>query len=40
MGDWLVTQFTVLGMIAMQNWMLLALAIIAVGIAVSWWLHR
>jgi hypothetical protein len=38
-GDWLVRGSTVFGVPA-QNWMLIALAIIAVGITVSWWLNR
>jgi hypothetical protein len=39
MGEWLVRHFTVVG-IQGQNWMLIALAIIAVGIVVSWWIDR
>jgi hypothetical protein len=39
MGDWLVGQFTVFG-ITGQNWMLIALAIIVVSIAISWWSHQ
>jgi hypothetical protein len=40
MSDYLVKQFTLLGMIPMQNWMLLALAIFAAGIAAGWWSNR
>jgi len=39
MGDWLVRGFTVLGVPA-QNWMLLVLAILLIGIAVSLWWQR
>jgi hypothetical protein len=39
MGDWLVRGFTVLG-VPIQNWMLIALAIFAVGIVVTWCLDR
>jgi len=35
MGGWLVRDFTIFGIPAGQNWMLIALAICAVGIAVS-----
>jgi hypothetical protein len=35
MGDWLVWNFTVFGITGGQNWMLIALAIIAVGIVVT-----
>jgi hypothetical protein len=40
MGDLLVRDFTVFGITGGQNWMLAALAIIAVGIVVTWWLDR
>jgi hypothetical protein len=39
-GDWLVRQFMVLGVIPLQNWMLLALAFILIGAFVSWWIQR
>jgi hypothetical protein len=42
MGDWLVRNFTVFGAPA-QNWMLIALAIILIGligIAMAWWPRR
>jgi hypothetical protein len=39
MSDWLVRHITVLGVPA-QNWMLLVLAILLIGIAVSLWLQR
>jgi hypothetical protein len=35
MGDWLVERFTVFGVQA-QNWMLIAFAIVGIGIALSW----
>ena len=35
MEDWLVEEFLVLGLVPFQNWMLLAIAIAAFGIAVS-----
>jgi len=40
MGDWLVRDFTIFGIPAGQNWMLLVLAILLIGIAVSLWLQR
>jgi hypothetical protein len=40
MRDWFVRQFTILGGIPVQNWMLMAFAIILVGIALSWWSQR
>ena len=40
MEDWLVDEFLVLGLVPFQNWMLLAIAIAAFGIAVSaWWVR-
>jgi hypothetical protein len=39
MGDWLVRHFTLFGIPA-QNWMLMALAIVLVGVAFSWWSQR
>jgi hypothetical protein len=39
MGDWLVRDFTTFGA-PVQNWMLIALALIAGGIVVSWWLDK
>jgi hypothetical protein len=39
MGDWLVRHFTIFGG-TVQNWMLVALAIIAAGIILSWCLNR
>jgi hypothetical protein len=35
--NWLVKQFTVLDVIPLQNWMLLALAVIGLAILISWW---
>jgi len=38
--DWLVDEFLVLGLVPFQNWMLLAVAIAAVSIAISaWWVR-
>jgi hypothetical protein len=39
MADWLVRHIMVFG-VPTQNWMLLVLAIILIGIAVSLWLQR
>jgi hypothetical protein len=39
MGDWLVSHFTIFGVQA-QNWMLVALAITAVGIIFAWFSDR
>jgi hypothetical protein len=39
MGGWLVRSFAVFGM-PVQNWMLIVLAIIAVGIVMAWWPRR
>jgi hypothetical protein len=39
MGDWLTRHFTIFGG-TVQNWMLITLAIIAVGIILSWCLNR
>ena len=39
MGDWLVRNFKISSG-TVQNWMLVALAIIAVGIILSWCLNR
>jgi hypothetical protein len=41
--EWLENQFTILGSIPFQNWMPLALALLAVGLVVfvvTWWLDR
>ena len=35
-GDWLVRQHVVLGVIPFQNWMLIALAIIVVWVVFIW----
>ena len=38
--DWLVDEYLVLGLVPLQNWMLLATAIVIVSIVVSaWWVH-
>ena len=40
MEDWLVDEYLVLGLVPLQNWMLLATAIVIVSIVVSaWWVH-
>ena len=36
MGDWLVGQYVVLGVIPFQNWMLIPLAIIVVWVMFTW----
>jgi hypothetical protein len=36
--DWPVRQFAILGGIPIQNWMLVALAIIGLAIFISWWM--
>jgi hypothetical protein len=38
--DWFVKQGVILGGIPIQNWMLLALAIILLNVLVSWWTHK
>jgi hypothetical protein len=40
MGNWLLRDFAILGVPAGQNWMLIALALTAAGIVVTWWLDR
>ncbi len=39
MSDWLVRHITVFG-VPIQNWMLLVLAILLIGIAAALWLQR
>jgi hypothetical protein len=39
MGNWLVGQVTIFGFQA-QNWMMIALAIIVIGIVFAWWSNR
>jgi hypothetical protein len=39
MGDWLLGYFTILGFLG-QNWMLVALAIALIWIALLWWSRR
>ena len=36
--DWLVKQGVILGGVPIQNWMLLAIAIIGLAIFISWWM--
>jgi hypothetical protein len=38
--DWFENQFVILGGIPFQNWMALALAMLAVGLVVAWWIGR
>jgi hypothetical protein len=39
--DWLLDEYLVLGLVPFQNWMLLALAIVALSITVSaWWVRN
>jgi hypothetical protein len=40
MGDWLIRDFTIFGITGGQHWMLIALAIVVLSIAVSWWSRR
>ena len=38
MEDWLVDEFLVLGLVPVQNWMLIAVAVVILSIVVSaWW---
>jgi hypothetical protein len=36
--NWLVKQFVILGVAPVQNWMLVALAIVGLAIFISWWM--
>jgi hypothetical protein len=38
--DWLVKQVVILGGIPIQNWMLLAIAIVLLSVLISWWMHK
>jgi hypothetical protein len=40
MDGWLTKQLSVPGIVPMQNWMLAALVVIAVGIAITSWADR
>ena len=40
MSDWLVRDATVFGVASVQHWMPIALALIAVGIFMTWKLDR
>jgi len=40
LDNWLVDEFLILGIFPFQNWMLLAMAIVALSIFVSWWFQR
>jgi hypothetical protein len=40
LANWLTKQYAILGIILFQNWMLLALALILIGVFVSWWVQR
>jgi hypothetical protein len=38
--DWLVDEFLVLGLVPVQNWMLIAVAVVILSIVVSaWWVR-
>jgi hypothetical protein len=38
--DWLVDEFLVLGLVPVQNWMLIAIAVVVLSIVVSaWWVR-
>ena len=40
MSDWLVDDYLVLGLVPLQNWMLLAMAIVIASICISAWMVR
>ncbi len=40
MADWLVDEYLMLGLVPLQNWMLLAIAIVILSVVVSAWLVR
>jgi hypothetical protein len=40
LADWLVDEFLMLGLVPLQNWMMVAVAIVIVSIVVSAWLLR
>jgi drug/metabolite transporter (DMT)-like permease len=39
LGTWLTERFTLLGA-TFQNWMLVAVAIVLVGVLIAWWRQR
>jgi len=39
-ADWLVDDYLVLGLVPLQNWMLLAMVIVIAGICISAWMVR
>ena len=40
MAGWLAAQYTVLGVIPFQNWMLLAVFLIGLSSLASWWANK
>ncbi|MGA2058109.1 MAG: hypothetical protein ABSG88_22735 [Bradyrhizobium sp.] len=40
MANWLVDEYLMLGLVPLQNWMLLAMAIVVLSVVVSAWLVR
>jgi hypothetical protein len=38
--DWFVKQGVILGGIPLQNWMLLAIAVLLLSVLISWWTHK
>jgi len=40
MGGWLAKQYAILGIIPFQNWMLLAVILLALSILFSWWANK
>jgi hypothetical protein len=40
LADWLVDEYLMLGLVPLQNWMLLAIAIVILSVVVSAWLVR
>jgi hypothetical protein len=37
LADWLIDEYLMLGLVPLQNWMLLAMAIVILSIVVSAW---
>jgi len=40
LANWLVDEYLMLGLVPLQNWMLLAMAIVVLSVVVSAWLVR
>jgi len=40
LADWLIDEYLMLGLVPLQNWMLLAIAIVILSIVASAWLVR